>query len=337
MGAWRLFLAFMVMASHVWGDMVQGPAAYAVWGFFALSGFLMVQILRTKYVGVVGIKNYIANRAIRIYPAYFVALILGVVTLLLAQRMGHPDLRIVNGEFALPGTWWNWLNPLTLLDVFPRWGLPVATSNALAIEVTVYLAMPLLAGSRAAAWLALAIGAFANLKLGFFEIASFPERYATLLPSLLAFSAGALLNHYSDRLEAIRRPVLSVGLWIVHSLLWLWLSSWPWTYGLYVSLLLSLWVVASLFPLKASKLDVWLGDLSYPVYLFHTIVAGWFFLAGWLDHSFLTALVIAGVTVAVSFLVVTLVEKPARRFKLGGRPNMKQGAEPAHDTTAQPV
>lgn len=317
MGTWRLFLAFMVMASHVWGGMVQGPAAYAVWGFFALSGFLMVHILRTKYVGAAGLKNYLANRAIRIYPAYFVALATGVVTLLLAQRMGHQDLRAVNGEFALPGNLLSWFNPLSLLDLFPRWGLPVATSNALAIEVTVYLAMPLMATSRAAAWLALAVGAFANLKLGFFEVASFPERYATLLPSLLAFSAGALLNQYIDKLEAIRMPAASVSAWVAHALLWLWLPSWPWTYGLYVSLLLSLWVVGSLFPMKSSKLDGWLGDLSYPVYLFHTIVAGWFFLAGWLDHSFQIAVAIAGVTVAVSFAVVAIVEVPARRLKLG--------------------
>lgn len=337
MGAWRLFLACMVMASHVWADMVQGPAAYAVWGFFALSGFLMVHILRTKYIGAAGVSHYLANRVIRIYPAYFVALALGVATLLVAQRLGHQDLRAVNGEFALPGNLLSWLNPLTLLDIFPRWGLPVATSNALAIEVTIYLAMPLLASSRAAAWLALAVGAFANLKLGFFDVASFPERYATLLPSLFAFAGGALVNHYFDRLQAIRMPALSVGVWVAHALLWLWLPSWPWTYGLYVALLLSLWVVVSLFPLKPSRLDTWLGDLSYPVYLFHTIVAGWFFLAGWLDHSFPMAVSIAGVTLAVAFLVVTLIEKPARRLKLGGQPSARPEVKLARDPSAQPV
>jgi hypothetical protein len=36
LGTWRFFLAFVVVISHLWAGMIDGPAAYAVWGFFVL-------------------------------------------------------------------------------------------------------------------------------------------------------------------------------------------------------------------------------------------------------------------------------------------------------------
>ena len=44
-GMWRFFLAFLVVISHLWAGMLDGPAAYAVWGFFILSGYLMTFVL----------------------------------------------------------------------------------------------------------------------------------------------------------------------------------------------------------------------------------------------------------------------------------------------------
>lgn len=36
-GSWRFFLAFLVVISHLWKDMIGGPAAYAVWGFYVFK------------------------------------------------------------------------------------------------------------------------------------------------------------------------------------------------------------------------------------------------------------------------------------------------------------
>ena len=44
-GIYRYSLAFCVAISHLWGGMIAGPAAYAVWGFYCLSGYLMTLIL----------------------------------------------------------------------------------------------------------------------------------------------------------------------------------------------------------------------------------------------------------------------------------------------------
>ena len=48
-GAWRFLLAVLVAVSHLWGGMIHAPAAYAVWGFFVLSGYLMTLVLGHKY------------------------------------------------------------------------------------------------------------------------------------------------------------------------------------------------------------------------------------------------------------------------------------------------
>ena len=48
-GIYRYGLAFCVVISHLWAGMFGGPAAYAVWGFYCLSGYLMTLILNEKY------------------------------------------------------------------------------------------------------------------------------------------------------------------------------------------------------------------------------------------------------------------------------------------------
>ena len=73
-GSWRFFLAFLVVISHLWKDMIGGPAAYAVWGFYVLSGYLMTLVLNEKYgPSINGLKRYAYNRFLRIYPLYWAA------------------------------------------------------------------------------------------------------------------------------------------------------------------------------------------------------------------------------------------------------------------------
>ncbi len=72
-GIYRYCLAFCVAISHLWGGMIGGPAAYAVWGFYCLSGYLMTLILNEKYgFSPRGLAKFAVNRALRIYPAYYV-------------------------------------------------------------------------------------------------------------------------------------------------------------------------------------------------------------------------------------------------------------------------
>lgn len=257
-GTCRLLLASLVAASHLWADMTQGYAAYAVWAFFVLSGFLMTLVLSTRYgFSAAGLRSYGFNRFMRIFPLYWLAVIAGLATLAYAGRHGI-DLRVINGEFYTPEGTVQWLHVVTLFPGFQRGGLPVPVSNALAIEVGFYLLMPLLARSRSTAWFALVIGVVLNLQIGV-VVETFGERYATFLPCMLPFAAGSLACHYRDALHRFSAPWISTAVWLLHGLGWWIVPEWPWVWGLYVSVPLSVWMVVSLHRQRSGQVDRMLG------------------------------------------------------------------------------
>jgi peptidoglycan/LPS O-acetylase OafA/YrhL len=293
--------------------MVQGYAAYAVWAFFVLSGYLMTFVVKHKYgFDRKGLADFAFNRFLRIYPSYFVALALGVVTIYwLAHNCVEPSR--LNPEFALPHRW-GWLNPLTLLPIFPRSGLPVAVSNALSIEIGAYFLIPLMARSASTAWIALFISALSTYDLGFHS-ATFAQRYVEFLPCLMTFATGSLLCHYRDALLRYAMPRTSVLIWLIHGGLWLKWDWVPWTIGLYTSMVLSAWVTLSLTAHKSSKFDALLGDMSYPVYLIHTSIGACFLLQFGYDRSFVFFATAFGVTLVASYLMAMGLERPLHTLK----------------------
>lgn len=312
-GSWRFALAVMVAISHLWSKMIGGPAAYAVWGFFVLSGYLMTFVLMHKYgFDRSGLMAYARNRFIRIMPSYYVALIVGIITIVALKNC--VDLTKLNPQFALPQGK-SWLNPLTLMPFFPANNLPVPVSGALATEVGFYLLMPLFARSRSTAWLALIVGVVANFVIGF-NVASFPERYTTTLTTMVAFSAGSLTCHYSTELRRFAKPTAAVVAWILHAIIWLKWDQWPWTYGLYTSVLLSVWVVVSLDSRETSSVDKTLGDWSYPMYLFHTTVAAWLLPHFGYSRPFMFFFLAFTLTIVLCWLLVKYFDRPLAKLKI---------------------
>ena len=314
-GAWRFFLAFLVVTSHLWAGMFDGPAAYAVWGFFVLSGFLMTYVLSTKYGQTSsGIVDYAFNRFLRIFPSYWLACLIGVVTLMVLPKFGV-NPAVLNPQFGNPQNLIDWLKNILLLPLSDGGYLYVPVSGALAVEVGVYLLMPLLAFSRQAAWLGLILSFMLNLKYGL-NIQSFPLRYSTFLTCFSVFSLGSLACHYNFFCNKFRAPLLSVVAWILHCFIWFYYDPWPWTIGIYTSAILSIWVVISLFSLKTGRLDAALGDLSYPIYLFHTVIAAWVLLLIHTTRSLMFFLVSFLVTLFASAIIVLAIDRPLKKLKI---------------------
>lgn len=316
-GAWRFFLALLVAISHLWGGMIHGPAAYAVWGFFVLSGFLMTYVLRNKYgADNAGLKNFAFNRFLRIFPLYWIACLLGAVSLLFLPRFGVNlgILNSLNPQFKFPLDAADWFFNLTLLPLVGGQGLFVPVSTALAIEVATYILMPLTAFSRQASWLGLILSITLNIKYGL-QIDSFAVRYSSFSTCFAAFSIGTLVCHYSNYLEKFSAPLSSVIVWLLHCTIWIYYDQWPWTYGLYVSALLSAWVVLSLSRLKTGLVDNVLGDLSYPLYLLHTTVAVWVLLLGQNIRSFEFFLLSFVFTLILSWALIVWVDRPVHKLK----------------------
>jgi len=313
-GATRFVLASLVAASHLWADMTQGFAAYAVWAFFVLSGFLMTLVLTTKYgFDGSGLRAYAFNRFMRIFPLYWLAVAMGLLTLLYYNGIGV-DLRKLNGEFHMPVSLRDWSYVLTLFPGIQRGGLPVPVANALAIEVGFYMLMPMLASGRGAALFGVVLGAWINLNIGIIGD-TFGERYSTFLPCLLPFAVGSLICQYRERLTSFAMPMTSALAWVLHGLLWYKLPGWPWEWGLYVSVVLSAWLVISMYQQPSGRLDKMLGDLSYPIYLIHTTVAAWFLCMCGINRDLRFFAVGFAATVAVSWAIVILIDRPLARLK----------------------
>lgn len=314
LGSFRFVLALFVALSHLWAGMPHGFAAYAVWGFFALSGFLMCAILLDKYgLSASGLRAYAFNRFLRIFPAYYAASVLGIIVVVWATRNGV-DLKALNPEFGLPSSLGAWLFPVTLLPVFGREAMPIAVANALGIEVGFYLLMPLMAWRRWVAWLFLLLGVALIAHHGI-EPKSFGERYATFWPCVFAFSIGALAAHYRHELRKLTSAALASVAWLANSLVWFRIGWWPWTIGLYVATVFSAWLVVSLADRKQSTLDRWLGDLSYPLYLLHTIAGGVFMVLMGSNRSLTFCAFSLVLTLVVSALFVRLIDHPLQRRK----------------------
>ncbi len=333
LGTWRLFLAFLVTISHLWTGMIDGPAAYAVWGFFVLSGYLMTLVLATRYgTSAHGLKRFAFNRLLRIYPSYLAVGVLGIVTILGLGHLGI-DPAVLNPQFMLPQNPREWAGNLAMLPFVAQQGLAVPVAAALFVEVWAYALMPLFATSQAAAFLGLAVAVAANLQYGF-GMDTFVARYCGFATGLMPFAVGSVVYHCRDRLRRLVQPLPAVLAWCAHGLWWLADPYWPWTGGLWVSVLLSAWVVLSLADRRIASADKFAGDLSYPLYLLHTTAAAW--LLPWfgpcfgITRSFAFFAAGFGASLVASVLMLHLVDRPMQQFRSGAHARVKP---PLHAST----
>lgn len=315
LGSFRFFLAFLVVISHLWGKMIGGPAAYAVWGFYLISGYLMAYVLNSHYgFTASGLTSFYKNRLIRIYPGYFLAVVLGIV-IYKACLLTGVDLNALNPEFGRPNSISSVFFNATLIPVFQTTKLFVPVSQALGLEIGFYLLAPLIVINRHCAILAVVITAGINYKYQI-DASSFAVRYSSYWTALFAFSAGTLVYFYKSNLTKYANLKIAVCLWIFQIYLIEKISMFPWEYGLYVSLIFTAYVLISCCDLKVSKIDILLGDMSYLVYLFHTTI-GYLLLTlggGLVVKGLIFFLVAFALTSAISFLLVRFYERPVQSF-----------------------
>ena len=274
-GIYRYGLAFCVAISHLWGGMIAGPAAYAVWGFYCLSGYLMTLILNEKYGFTPrGLTRFAVNRALRIYPAYYVVcmgmfLLFTFVPGTAAKFLPH---------LRMPTTAEGWRYSLLLMTA-PDGNELLHGSMALRVELWFYVAIALgLGRSRWTARVWFAASVVYTLWLLALRT-PFPERYVFIPACSLAFSFGCLIYHVRDRLPVIKTPwaaLSAAGLWWLHVWLAQNIPRGPLVFGLYSSLLCSGFAMVTLMRLDPGELPAWMGkldrhagNLSYPMYLCH--------------------------------------------------------------------
>lgn len=268
-GTYRYILALLVVSTHLMptiGASWNFLGAYAVFSFYMLSGFLMTLVMNKTYgTDWPGIKSFLLNRCLRIYPAYLFGLLLALTFALIFPESS----KSLSAAITIPTDIVNWFKNVSLLglDMSARPRL-IPQAWSLYIEVVFYLMialLPLRNRMAAYAWFVCSLGVTVYM---FISGTDWMTRYTTLPAASLPFSAGALLFHIKDKIFRVR-PGIIVLLLIVNAAVSFLLGLGT-GIGFYLHMVLSFFLIAALLRIqRANKYDSILGDLSYPIFLIH--------------------------------------------------------------------
>ncbi|MBI1816074.1 MAG: acyltransferase [Deltaproteobacteria bacterium] len=311
----------MVVAGHI-GHNPRWAGSYAVFGFYMLSGFLMTNILHEAYgLDAAGMRRYFVNRALRIYPAYWCALLLSIFAVALAPQSAN----VLNPVLHMPSSLLAWVSNASLFGLtipVPQRLVPPAWS--LNVELSFYIALPLLLCRwrvGTVIWFAISSGYTAYMV---YQGRPFLVRYAPLAAASLPFSIGALVWHFRRALPSVSTPLLGVAFVAYLANLSgarVWWTD-PKLQGFYVSLALSSVLLVGLSQRTTARpwlqyVDRQLGRLSYPIFLLHWTIATLVAATGAIAPTrggmlFCVTIVPLNLT---AFAVASFVEGPVERFR----------------------
>jgi peptidoglycan/LPS O-acetylase OafA/YrhL len=280
MGTFRLFLAYLVIVGHTNGfarysSMDPGTIAIAV--FFFISGYLMPLAFNRNYqfpTFAQRARHYVVNRILRIFPLYWLSLFLvishglisgtnGVV----ADALEHPIIFVQN--ILLLG-----LNQEHLWGLYERFNNP---SWTLDVELQYYAVVPLLAWG----WMRykrLTFTAMLCLSAVSAYLLTTPTLLVDIDRSLVAYGVlffAGFLCYSTARLRAMlassMTPTIGAAGAITSFLFFGQVQTVVLTTGL---ILIAGRLLVAQEADAFAKVDRTLGDLSYPVYIFHDFVIG---------------------------------------------------------------
>jgi peptidoglycan/LPS O-acetylase OafA/YrhL len=311
MGIIRIILAISVVLAHTSSIYGLGfvDAGIAVQAFYIISGFYMALILNEKYIGKNNsYKLFITNRFLRLYPIYWTVLLLiilssfGVIFITHGAKLGH---------FTIYNTYIHQMSfgslafliftniALFFQDIVMFLGFNTSTGNlfftsnfthtspylnsflfvpqawTIGIELTFYLIAPFLARKKMkyillilASSIALRIFlAFIGLKEDPWNNRFFPLELTYFLLGIIAYKMYVKLKNANLNLMIHKSAFgLVLGCSFVYNYL-----SFP--IQQYIYLFVFFACLPFIFLLsKKWKIDAYIGELSYPIYIGHTFV-----------------------------------------------------------------
>lgn len=335
-GTYRTLLALMVVTQHLAGVHVLG--AYAVFGFYILSGYLMTSIMHNNYgYSFAGVSSYALNRFLRIYPMYWVSILCSVLLILL---LNNKDIAAYHEAMFIPRTAYEYFRNIFLF--FPSLESPRLTPSAWAL--TVELCFYALIGLGLSKNKILVVCWFA-LSLAYHLVANvlnwgWNNIYFSIPAASLPFATGAFIFHYKNTLldslkcdSEIVRWFLPVGVFALILINW-WLGDLTgylrsicfysnYAFCSFMILLLSNKNALSFIP---KKVDKWIGNLSFPIYVIHyqvglmvmTVLNSLGFMYKRADIQLLLFTLPA--LIFVAWLMVVCIERPIERIRAKVRP-----------------
>ena len=286
-GFYRTMLALWVMIFHLLSIPIIGP--YAVFSFFALSGFLMTTIMHKSYgYDHDGVKRYSINRFLRLYPMYWAAAIVSILAILYVT----PEYaKYYKSSLCIPDSVESILfNTIMIFpklypfEVTPRLSPP---TWALTIEIFYYVCIGLGISKTSRLTLIWVCISFIYYAFSYALDMDSGHRYSSIFAGTLPFSLGSLMYFYKAEVYLFLRrlnissPVFMLAIYILTTAFFTFNAYYkPFVFhyyvneaGIYINIFITLLVIVSLFyrgqELFSKKLDKLMGDYSYPIYLLH--------------------------------------------------------------------
>lgn len=276
-GILRTLLAINVILLHIFGIPALGN--YSVHFFFILSGFLMTYVMCENYhFDARGIKLFWVNRFLRLYPIYWLLLLICIIVIVIFPEA--PRSSLINMPISVK----DWFYNLTIIypDRIPTRIKPklLPTSWALTNEIFFYVFISLGVSktkSRTVVWLVLSI-IYYLITYFYFNLDNY--RYGAILAASLPFAIGAVLYWVKEmKIFRVNLFVIIIA-YILFFLNAYFLSREGFLIkqcSIYLNFVIGAFIIISLFNLqiedgKIKRIDSYIGRYSYVFYLAHELV-----------------------------------------------------------------
>ncbi|MGY5330385.1 acyltransferase family protein [Pseudomonas protegens] len=344
MGLFRIFLALFVIAGHsqadVFGVIGITWSSMAVFVFFVISGFYMALVMDTKYKDS-PIRSFYFSRAARIFPTYWLAAIFSVISLYCMFGSSYfvpfTSVSFLDQALIVFTNIFIFGQDVTHLVCFKSIQDGVCLSEgqylvnapgwSISVELIFYLLAPFFVRNIGRSALLLLLGilyVFVVKGIGLSEFKLFFSNpgindasiYYYFFPvSFAFFGAGACSYYAIYKVSAGKAQVSTLN--YVTGVLVLFAASqvftpmiaWWWT-------ALIAFMVPGLFSAtKSNKYDRMIGELSYPVYMFHFPIMVLFRTYEVGVDSIGLGNAVALASIAIGLIVYVAVDRPLDKWR----------------------
>jgi peptidoglycan/LPS O-acetylase OafA/YrhL len=331
-GAYRLVLAVLVAVSHM-GKTFMGlnPGVIAVISFLIISGFVMTSLIERNYKAPGKVGLFYLDRALRLYPQFlfYFAVSCAVIYFLLPGTPQAAELTLRNIAASLT------IVPLGfyMFGAAGSWILPPAWS--LGLEMCFYLVIPFLIIYRArGVAFALSVVVFMAACLGFINTDLYGYR---LLPGVLfTFLCGSYLYKARPKGLAIAAGTALSAALMFAAIMAGWIERRPFNAEVTLGIALGVPAVYLLTKLKFHRIDEFLGNISYGVFLNHFVVM-YFLHAIWsVAYDGAIVATVLALSLLLSGVSYYCVERPALKLRhaLRAGANSRVGQPQGRETVA---
>jgi peptidoglycan/LPS O-acetylase OafA/YrhL len=335
MGLIRFLLACIVVLCHSgnlpWYSPI--PSDLAVQCFYVISGFYMALILNEKYPK--GSHSlFYTNRALKIYPIYWINLILLVIWGVVTYQLGYPGTIWFYAKSS-PLSLFTWCyfiianlfiigldltfvlgikdGQLYFTDNFGRSNPNVylfgfnSIAWTVGVELIFYIIAPFILRKRFFIPLLLLILSL-SIRVAFYQfgLQSHPWDYMFFPTQLMFFMGGCLSYHLYKFIKKVNKPHLNKYLYallfsVIMFYSYLFNNSFLSQAILFIALIVL--IPSSFLVTKNSKADRYLGNLSYPVYISQMLV-----ISATRAHAFPKPLGFGGTTLLLVLIISIILE-----------------------------